>query len=472
LTNCLFSETQAVSDLFARYLGDASLWVFWAQRRRVSQTVTWENTTWTFWDVYDEQGMWAIYYSTSDQVPRAFADNLEVEPERQQPQITILTVEGITWLEVTWLEREKWVWFYAGYPHHTTVDSTRSPVDTRFRTWHTGAKHARWQLKCKRYRLDQGNELNPAQGVEVEAHYHAPQQTRWQIVYRVRRHDQWTPARALVTSPTDYDDREPAALWRDGKIELFWSSNRSGSWSIWHSTLSDSHTHQWAPAAQLTSNPYSQRAPLPALLGEEMWLIYRANESVVYTDGVETVDFRYAGSTTVDTRNHTKIDLFGEFHDFQTYTYDTGYRGRRTNDNRYAQDTVGIYLMPEANDSALFASNRALIEKTLRQFLPIQVRTVFFEVARPYEEWVYTDEASIEESFFDAIEEVVSTETYDGLQATYEDDAADWVWIRSNHKMHKTVDFAALADLKAAVRFRTCHVGLTAGGVRYGEGEY
>lgn len=219
----------------------------------------------------------------------------------------------------------------------------------------------------------------------------APGQTRWRVVYRVKASlnlnaNNWGPVRSLPAGASDSHDREPAAaLDADGNVELFWSSNRHGSWSIWHATF-DVATNDWGAAEPVTNNPYSQRDPLPVLIqagaSAGTLLIYRANESLTYTSTVygatETVDARYAGSTTVDTRNQNKLALRGRFDDFQTYTHDTGQGGRRTNQDWYARDTVGLYLTPDTDDHGVIQRNQNLLNNALRQFLPAQVRPVFF----------------------------------------------------------------------------------------------
>ena len=110
-------------------------------------------------------------------------------------------------------------------------------------------------------------------------------------------------------------------------------------------------------------------------------LIYHANESVTYTSTVygatETMDIRYGGSTTVDVRNTAKRDLRGKFGDFQTYTYDSGQNGQRTNLDWYARDTVGLYVTPDTTDQAVIQRDQNLLHNALREFLPAPVRTVF-----------------------------------------------------------------------------------------------
>lgn len=220
----------------------------------------------------------------------------------------------------------------------------------------------------------------------------APNQTRWRIVYRVKLSlnptaADWSAVSPLPSGPPDSQDREPAALvGSDGKIELFWSATRDGSWAIWRGTLNHV-THAWETLEPITSGPYAQRDPLPVAFAFGPLLIYRSNESLLYASTVygatETVDARYAGCTTVDTRNQAMIALRGRFADFQTYTYDVGQSGQRTDLDWYARDTVGLYLPPGTAESAPLTSGQHPFSDVLRQFLPIQVRAVFIAESTP-----------------------------------------------------------------------------------------
>ena len=131
----------------------------------------------------------------------------------------------------------------------------------------------------------------------------------------------------------------------------------------------------------LINSPYTQCDPLPIPIAAGTMLVYHANESVTYTSTVygatETVDHRYAGSTTIDVRNTAKRALRGKFGDFQTYTSDVGQNGERTNADRYARETVGLYVTPDTTDPAVIQRNQNLLRNALREFLPASVRTVF-----------------------------------------------------------------------------------------------
>jgi hypothetical protein len=268
----------------------------------------------------------------------------------------------------------------------------------------------------------------------------------------------------------DADDREPAALAdADGSIELFWSSNRDGSRSIWRNVLNPA-TDTWGTAEQVTHTPYSQRNPLAVALNESTLLVYRCNASVPYRSNVytatETVDFRYAGSTTADTRNAAKIALRGQFEDFQTYTYDVGRNGERTDINWYAEDTVGLYLTPDTEDPTSTTRNRNLIKNVLQKFLPIQVRVVFIIEPAVYKEAIYTydlpsarPQRLITEQFLDRIVSPAS-ENYSGLRDSYRDTVPGWVWVRSWSEAfgdHHTVDFTTSP---IDTTHRTWHTGV------------
>jgi hypothetical protein len=208
----------------------------------------------------------------------------------------------------------------------------------------------------------------------------------WRIVYRVKSSlnpnvMDWSVIRALPPGPALSQDREPAALVKaNGDVELFWSSTRNGTWSIWRATVNRT-THAWGTAEMLINSPYSQCDPLPIPRTDGTMLVYHANESVKYTSRVyaatETVDHRYAGSTTVDVANTGKRALWGTFGDFQTFTSDVGQDGERRNTNQYARETVGLYLTPDTTDQTVIRRNQNLLRNALREFLPAPVRTVF-----------------------------------------------------------------------------------------------
>src|SRR5436309_3121622 len=70
-------------------------------------------------------------------------------------------------------------------------------------------------------------------------------------------------------------------------------------------------------------SPFSLRAPAVAPDGPRTVLVFRSSESLRYTSAIygatETVDPRYSGSGTIDTRNAAQLALRGTFDDIQTY---------------------------------------------------------------------------------------------------------------------------------------------------------
>lgn len=494
-----FPDPGLLADLFAVTLPDESLWVFWARRERVP-TVTWKDQSWTFWDTYNETTQqWQIDYrhcqpKDSCQV-YPFVNAGGDSPQRRQP--TAQVDESGT-LHLAWWERANWILVQSWQPEvalnqHLTVDFTQVPIKTTFRTWHT-QDLPRWQFQSRDYPSPQQLPLDPTGGTVTTAPVGAlpAATTRWQIVYRVRTPSEgkWSELKQLVTPTPDYDDREPTAQVIDNgaKIELFWSSNRSGSWSIWRGILAVA-TGQLSEVQMLTSNPYSQHHPLPITLSSGVtWLIYRANDSVLYRSpgGIETIDFRAAGSTTIDPANSTKLSLRGELGDFQTYTHDTGQREQRTASDGYARDTVAVYLTSAAKDPISYQQDQLWLTSTLQQFLPIQTRVVFaLEPSHDHEELVYTYDFPEQtsqrkmEEFWDDQLDPASQDSYTGLTDNFTDAAPDWIWIQAlpgeslpQSDWRTTVDFNfnpnELSERIQAARFRTCYLGLTAGGFQCG----
>jgi hypothetical protein len=211
-------------------------------------------------------------------------------------------------------------------------------------------------------------------------------QSRWTIAYRIKQGldpavIDWSAVSELPKASADNHDREPAPLVDSaGNIELFWSSTRNGGWTLWHDTLNIGTLTFGAPA-QVTNTPYSNRAPLAVATSAGTLLVFRSNESPPHSSSVyratQTLDVRYNGATTADTRNAAKIALFGKFEDFQTYTYDAGTNGVRTNDDRIARDTIGLYLTPDTADPVQIKATISRLASALGDFMPITERAVF-----------------------------------------------------------------------------------------------
>src|SRR5262249_45433856 len=147
-------------------------------------------------------------------------------------------------------------------------------------------------------------------------------------------------------------------------------------WHIWTTTLTP--LAAVAPT-QITSGQFSHRAasvigPLPS---RRMFL--RADDSQLYVSpsypASQTIDARYAGSLTVDTRNAARIGLQGNIQDVMRYTYDNGRRppGLESKEQFFSRETIGVYLTPDTDDEELILSKQGAIATIVRGVLPIQV---------------------------------------------------------------------------------------------------
>jgi hypothetical protein len=319
-------------------------------------------------------GQWSAIAPLSALAPFATANT-----QRRQPW-AVVDNAGMLWL--FWLELvdQQWQLRYNRYDgtDWTLTDPATFPLDAGadpraegppFVVFHpTDAAQRLWVFWARTEPID------------------ASGQRRWRIVYRVKADltpsaTDWSGIRFLPPGPDESQDREPAALVQtNGDVELFWSSTRNGGWSIWRATVNPT-THTWETAEMLINSPYTQDDPLPIPSATGTMLVYHANDSVTYTSRVyratETVDQRYAGSTTIDVRNTAKWALRGTFDDFQTFTSDVGRNYEQPNPDLYARETVGLYVTPDTNDPAVIQRNQNLLRNALREFLPAPVRTVF-----------------------------------------------------------------------------------------------
>jgi hypothetical protein len=351
---------------------------------------------WLFWENYDQtqpnaDRKWRINFRTRVRDVASAKDVWspisvfgDSATERRSPTAVMDNAGGL-WL--FWLEQTAMGWGVK-YNRHDGNDWLASPVALP---------------------LDAGNDLRVERDLYVLFHptsvnqrfwlFWARQdaggpsgQSRWTIQYRIKQGlnptaADWSAVRTLPKATPDNreHDREPCAILVGNNIELFWSSTRAGGWTLWNAIL-DTGTFNWSATHQLVATPYSNRAPLAIQAPTGTLLAYRSNESLPHVSSVygatRTLDARYGGTTTVDTRNTTKLALRGTFEDFQTYTCDSGQNGVRSNDDRIARDTIGIYLTsnpndPTRNNRAQIAATTKRLASVLGEFLPITERAVF-----------------------------------------------------------------------------------------------
>jgi len=432
------------------------------------------GTLWLFWNSFDEQaGTWGIRYRHRS---GGMWSNVAIfGPTANQRKSPATAVDGSGGLWLFWLELDggRWQMKYnrhdgtdwqldppALFPQDSGLDARveNEPVVLTFTSGVTERLMVMWSQK------------------EPGA---LPNQTRWTVACRIKdgmdplNSADWGAIQLKAKDTADINDSDPVALaGQEGNVEIFFSSDQSGSWSLWRTEL-DSATLSWAAAEQISSSPYTERYPLPLAAGGERLLLYRSNRHLTYSSDVykatKTLDMRYAGSVSAIATNIAKNALHGKFTDFLAYTYDVGVGGKMTDSNWYSRQTLGIYLTPDTEDPGLILRNQKLLRGVLHQFLPIQVRYVFVIEPAIYREQIYTydfptaeSERFIEEEYTDSLT-TVSSEIYSGPADSYADRIPEWRWLRSwstEYTAGGSVDFNAAPII---TRFRTWHVGVTEG---------
>jgi hypothetical protein len=346
------------------------------------------TTLWLFWQSYDPQAApadrrWRISFATRTggtwSAPATFGD---AATERRMPAAVADNAGGL-WL--FWLESVAGSWKVRYNRHNGTAWQLANPAtmppdggqdprveDDLFVLFHRTSANQRLWVSWSR---------------------HAPGgpagQTRWRVVFRVKQGldptvSDWSAVRALPTTGTaGYHDRQAATvLTAGGDIEVFYSSTRNGGWCVFRNTLAIA-TLTWGTPQQVVGGPYAGRGPLAvdAGGGAGTLLVYRSNASLAYASdtfgATQTLDHRYAGTTTVDTTGTAKLALRGAFEDFQTYTYDAGSGGVRRNADRIARDTVGLYLTPDIADPDEIKAIISRLANVLPGFMPVTARAVF-----------------------------------------------------------------------------------------------
>ncbi len=401
------------------------------------------ETLWLFWNTWAENRGWRLCYRTFRQGVWSPRQALwpDDDVERRLPR-AVVDGEGKLWL--CWQQRIAGGW-QLRYVRHDggELQQTGPPEDDGPQVEEDlfvflDAESRLWALWAYRKTLDVGS--------------------RWRLTCRIKSAPEadWSDV-PLALDESDSDDREPAmALDEAGNPELYWSSTRDGSWSIWRVSVDPVSLVPGTPE-KLTAPPFSQRGPLPVTDAAGTRLFFYSNQSLSYGSerygATQTVDARYAGSTTVDTRNVGKIALRGSYDDFQTYTFGTVREeepeGKRRHDagTRYAHDTVAFFLTPSGDEASGFDRERKVVEQVLRQFLPIQVQAVLITETPPHVESVYTydqpgaqDQRLIGERVLDS----TLPERYMGLGDAHTDVACDWIWMYSfsettMNKSHRSI---------------------------------
>jgi len=337
---------------------------------------------WLFWQGCDptrseSDQIWRIWFTTRDNgvfaAPAVFGDP---GTERRMPTAVADNAGGL-WL--FWLESVSETW-QVRYNRH---DGTNWQLPTP-QTFPTDAGQPA-RVEGDLFALFHPTSVNQRLWLSWARHEPGgpPGQTRWSVVYRIKEGldpavVDWSPIRPLPKSGAGgYHDRQPALLPdAAGDLELYVSSTSDGGWAIVRNTLAIGPL-TWGAAQQVVAGPYARRGPLAVDTDAGTLLVFGSNESLTYASdtfgATQILDNRYAGTTTVTSGDTGKRALRGQYEDFQTYTYDAG----RTNDDRIARDTVGVYLTPGTADPAEIKAMLSRLASELAAFLPSTARAVF-----------------------------------------------------------------------------------------------
>jgi len=371
-----------------------------------------DTTLWLFWSEYDATDQWRIHYrqhsngswletNLLESVNSPFRDANVVDQTtpRYKPN-AVVDRQGNLWL--FWLEklssgwrlkynkRSLGVWGAtaltlpaAGLGEFRTDDDVSVLMATR----NTGPQlYIFWSR-------------NSSTGTEP--------QSLWQTDFQVKTDlnfdmNNWHGVYSLPKDGADenYHERDPVAVINnDGDVELFSSSNQQGNWAIGQRTLTNINTAtdavNWSPIQRITASAHTYRMPLAINMSNgRLLLLVRSNESIKRTSetyrSMETLDSRYAGSTTLHVRNIPKRQMQGEFDDFETYTFDTGNQGVRTDQNWYARDTIGVYLQTDTLNVVEVDNQIDRLRSVVSEFMPMTDRAVYIRRSDLQTENVYT----------------------------------------------------------------------------------
>ena len=326
------------------------------------------TTQWLFWQSYDTR--WRLWFTTRTgrtwAAPAIFGDP---GTERRAPATAADNTGGV-WL--FWLERLAGIWQIRYNRHNGTT--WQLPSNATFPNDGGAIPRAEDDLFLLFH------PTNTTQRLWLFWARHEPN-GRWTVFYRIKAGldpaaNDWSVVRQVPKAgPGNYHDRLPAALPSGANVELFWSTTQNGGWSVTNNVVNAS-TFTWGTNQQLTTGPYTRRAPVAVDTGSGVLLLYRAGDSIERRSTVygatTTLDHSGAGTTTVDTGATAKLALRGKYGDFLTYTYDTG----RTDADRVARDTVGLFLTPTTADQDEIDAGVTRLASELPGFLPATARAV------------------------------------------------------------------------------------------------
>ncbi|TVP48072.1 MAG: hypothetical protein EA350_03825 [Gemmatimonadales bacterium] len=206
------------------------------------------------------------------------------------------------------------------------------------------------------------------------------------IRYQVLEGDDWSePEIAVEQLDGPYRDEAPAAAFHDGRLRLFWHSNRSGGWDIWsrdHTGGAMDDPTTWTDPVRLTDPPEADAGAAVVEEGGTLHLAWRSQHRAPLHR-----------SRTLDTADAAALSRLGTFEDRAHYTYDTATR----NEDHFARDTVGVYLDAESGTPERIERVIARARDFVDPFRPVQVRYVWIPVVHAHEDAIPTDAVTAEE---------------------------------------------------------------------------
>jgi hypothetical protein len=286
----------------------------------------------------------------------------------------------------------------------------------------------------------------------------------------------WSGETPLMTTVpgVQLSGREPSPILYPFDLRLYFSSNRSGSRSIW------SVSPIGANPIAVTSGPQADRWPAPVSTADgRLWLLLRSDRSVsasrLGTKDIRTPDTRvtfaigmpssspsspttsgsfrmvdggtvqrFAGSTTVSLGDAARLGRRRLWDDLVVYTPQQPSGGRLQDDDLYTRGTIGLYisqLIPKSQFSDVVVHR---LRPVLERFLPINVRSVIILAPRLDIEYVYQPGADIGESYRDHYPFV----EYFAPADSYAVALPDWSWLLSNTLGHVSADPTHLITLR------------------------
>jgi len=230
----------------------------------------------------------------------------------------------------------------------------------------------------------------------------------------------WSAEDGLTVAPVPRaSDREPAAIREaDGRVRVFFSSDRSGSRSLMSVTFTPGGPAP-LPVGPIAPSAATDAAPAPVRMSDgTLWLLLRSDRNITLSRAARTASaygwssfrvpdaetqHRLVGTTTVVPTDLGRIEHSLQWDDLLAYTVQRPDGSPLADDERFTRGTIGLFVSNTANGRPLTELNVVRVRQLLDRFLPINVRAVIvFEPTLSVEE-VYQVGADIGESYADTV---------------------------------------------------------------------